>query len=262
MSFVSTLGAVSTRKSVARFPRLKLAGLEDMGAAAAVRSIARNRNAAVRLPGLGDMGRAIHARALPRTIRFTMRGLGETSCTIDPVTGGRVCTSGPATASTPSSSCTSITPRYLPDPTQQRWAWDNPMPANWIFTGRDNVNSIYDMYMRQDGQAFAAVGPGGGFMYNDPRRATVPAYGPCVAPTPAPVPTPVTPNPVVDASSGQPATIQPVTTQSIIPSPMVATGSPAMFPTSSSVPWKTYALYGGIGLGALLILKWVGVIKK
>src|SRR6478672_7916635 len=105
--FVSTLGKVSStqRASVARFPRLRLAGLEDMGSpAAAVRSIARARSA-VRLHGLGDMGKAAAVRSIARnlpTIRYTMRGLGETSCTIDPVTGGRVCTSGPgATATTP-----------------------------------------------------------------------------------------------------------------------------------------------------------------
>jgi hypothetical protein len=248
MAFVSTLGKTSaTRRAAAGFargPHARLRGMGDLGKqTAAVRSIARH---------------------LP-TIRFRLRGLGETSCTIDPTTGGRVCTSGPATTATPASTCTSITPRYLPDPTAQQWAWDNPMPANWIFTGRDNVNSVYDMYMRQDGQAFAAVGPGGGFMYNDPRRATVPAYGPCVAPAPAPVPVPipVATNQVIDQSTGQPTTIQPVAQQPYLPSPMVsAAAAPTTFSSSSSIPWSKIALYGGIGLGGLLVLRMVGVIKK
>jgi hypothetical protein len=262
MAFVSTLGAVSSqRKSVARFPRLRLAGMGDMGAAAAVRSIARTRTN-LRLRGLGDdLGRATVSRAMPRTIRYTMRGLGDT-CTIDPRTGGRVCTNDPGTGTTAAASSATATPRYLPDPTVQQWDWNNPMKASWIFTGRDNPNSVYDMYMRQDGQAFAAVGPGGGFAYNDPRRATVPAYGPLTAVTPAPVPTPVTPNPVVDASSGTPSTIQPVTPASNLPSPMVATAAPSYFPTAGSTPWGTYALYAGIGLGGLLLLKWTGIIKK
>jgi hypothetical protein len=240
-----------------------------LGKTSSVRHASFARGPHPRLRGMGDLGKQTSAvrsiaRSLP-TIRFRMRGLGDTQCTIDPTTGGRVCTSGPATAATPSSTCTSITPRYLPDPTQQQWNWDNKMPANWIFTGRDNVNSIYDMYMRQDGQAFAAVGPGGGFMYNDPRRATVPAYGPCTAPTPAPVPVPVPvpTNQVIDSSTGQPATIQPVAPQGYLPSPMVATAAPATFSSSSSsIPWSKFALYGGIGLGGLVVLKMLGVIKK
>jgi hypothetical protein len=246
MAFVSTLGKTSTARRAAvgfaRDPHARLRGMGDLGKqTAAVRSIARNN----------------------ATIRFRLRGLGETSCTIDPTTGGRVCTSGPATAATPSSTCTSITPRYLPDPTQQQWNWDNKMPANWIFTGRDNVNSIYDMYMRQDGQAFAAVGPGGGFMYNDPRRATVPAYGPCVAPAPAPVPVPVPvpTNQVIDQSTGQPTTIQPVAPQPYIPSPMVATAAPAYAPSGGSfldgIP--TWAKWGGGLVGVVLVL---GIAKK
>jgi hypothetical protein len=266
MAFVSTLGKVSSnqRTSVARFPRLRLAEV-TLGAVAA-RAAAVPRRRMVHLNGMGDMGRAA-ARSISRsapTIRWRLRGLGETSCTIDPATGGRVCTSGPAApAAAAASSCTSITPRYLPDPTTQQWAWDNPMSAAWIFTGRPDVNSVYDMYVRQDGQAFAAVGPGGGFMYNDPRRATVPAYGPCVQPAaaPAPVPVPTTPAPVID-SSGQPMTIQPATPASSLPSPMVATTLPAMVPTSGGLPWGKIALYGGLGIGALLVLRMVGVIKK
>jgi hypothetical protein len=207
-----------------------------------------------------DLGR-IAARSMPRTIRY-MRGLGDT-CTIDPKTGGRVCTNDPATGTTAAASSGTATPRYLPDPTVQQWDWNNPMKASWFFTGRDNPNSVYDMYTRQDGQAFAAVGPGGGFAYNDPRRATVPAYGPLTAvATPAPVTTPTTPNPVVDASSGTPSTIQPVTPASNLPSPLVSTAAPAYFPTSSSTPWGTYALYGGLAIGGLLVLKMVGIIKK
>jgi hypothetical protein len=245
MSYVSTLGKTSTTRRAplrfARGPQIRLRGMGDLGKqTVAIRSTARN---------------------LP-TIRFRLRGLGDTSCTIDPTTGGRVCTSGPATASTPASTCTSITPRYLPDPTQQQWDWNNPMPANWIFTGRDNVNSAYDMYMRQDGQAFAAVGPGAGFMYNDPRRATVPAYGPCTAPAPAPVPVPVATNQVIDQSTGQPTTIQPVATQPYIPSPLMATAAPATFSSSSSIPWSKIALYGGGAIGALILLRMFGVIKK
>lgn len=248
MAFVSTLGKTSTTRraatSFARGPhQIRLRGMGDLGKqTAAVRSIARN---------------------LP-TIRFRSRGLGDTSCTIDPTTGGRVCTSGPAAATTPASTCTSITPRYLPDPTTQQWTWDNPLATSWIFTGRDNVNSAYDMYMRQDGKAFAAVGPGGGFMYDDPRRATVPAYGPCATPTPAPVPAPVPvpTNQVIDQSTGQPTTIQPVAQQSYLPSPMVATAAPTTFSTSSSIPWSKIALYGGIGLGGLLLLRMTGIIKK
>jgi hypothetical protein len=236
MAFISNLGKVSStrRASIAHGPQIRLRGMGDLGKqAAAVRSIARN---------------------LP-TIRFRLRGLGDTSCTIDPTTGGRVCTSGPATGSAAASTCTSITPRYLPDPTSQQWDWNNPMPANWIFTGRDNVNSAYDMYMRQDGQAFAAVGPGGGFMYNDPRRATVPAYGPCAAPTPAPVPVPIPTPTVVDQSSGQPTTIQPIAPQPYLPSPMVSAAVAPTFSSSGSTPWGTYALYAGLGIGGLLILK-------
>lgn len=247
MAFVSTLGKTSTTRRgptpFARGPHVRLRGMGDLGKqTAAVRSIARN---------------------LP-TIRFRLRGLGDTSCTIDPSTGGRVCTSGPTTATTAAAACTSITPRYLTDPTTQQWAWDNKLPTSWIFTGRDNVNSAYDMYMRQDGQAFAAVGPGGGFMYNDPRRATVPAYGPCTAPAPAPVPAPVpvATNQVIDQSTGQPTTIQPVAPQPYIPSPLVATSPAPSFSSSSSTPWGTYALYGGLAIGGLLILKMVGIIKK
>lgn len=214
---------------------------------------------------MGDLGKQTAAvrsiaRSLP-TIRFRLRGLGDTQCTIDPTTGGRVCTNGPATG-TAASTCVSITPRYLPDPTSQKWDWNNPMPANWIFTGRDNVNSAYDMYMRQDGQAFAAVGPGGGFMYNDPRRATVPAYGPCVAPTPAPVPVPIPTPAVIDQSTGQPTTIQPVAQQPYLPSPMVSAATAPAFSSGSSTPWGTYLMYGGLAIGGLLVLKMVGVIKK
>jgi hypothetical protein len=248
MSYISTLGKTSTNRraplAFARGPQIRLRGMGDLGKqAAAVRSIARN---------------------LP-TIRFRLRGLGDTQCTIDPTTGGRVCTNGPATGTAAASTCVSITPRYLTDPTVQQWDWNSPMKASWIFTGRDNVNSVYDMYMRQDGQAFAAVGPGGGFMYNDPRRATVPAYGPCAAPAPAPVPVPVpvATNQVIDPSTGLPATIQPVAPQPYIPSPMVATAAmPATFSSSSSIPWSKIALYGGIGLGGLVVLKMLGVIKK
>lgn len=245
MAFVSTLGKVSSTRRApipfARGPQIRLRGMGDLGKqTAAVRSI---------------------ARALP-TIRFRLRGLGDTTCTIDATTGGRVCSNDAATSgATAAAACTSITPRYLPDPTTQQWRWDDKTPTPWIFTGRDSINSVYDMYMRSDGQAFAAVGPGGGFMYDDPRRATVPAYGPCTSPTPAPVPAPV-PVPVIDQSTGQPATIQPVTTQSYIPSPMVATAAPAIMPSSSSIPWSKIALYGGIGLGALLVLKMFGFIKK
>jgi hypothetical protein len=192
-----------------------------------------------------------------------LRGLGDT-CTIDSTTGGRVCTSGPAGVVAPASSCT-VTPRYLPDTTTQNWDWNSTLRANWFFTGRPDPNAIVDLYTRQDGGAFAAVGPGGGFAYNDPRRSTVPAYGPCnpaAAPAPAPVPTPVTPNPVVDASSGTPSTIQPVTPASNLPSPLISTAAPAYFPTSSSTPWGTYALYGGLAIGGLLVLKMVGIIKK
>lgn len=264
MTFVSTLGKVPVRRSTP-FPRLRLADV-TLGAIAARRTVVPRQR---RLGEMGDdLGRAAVARAVARslpTIRYRLHGLGETSCSIDPTTGGRVCTSGPgANTATAASTCTSITPRYLPDPATQQWAWDDPRPTGWIFTGRPDVNSVYDMYMRQDGGAFAAVGPGGGFMYNDPRRATVPAYGPCVQPAAAPTPVPIvtTPAPVIDASTGLPSTIQPVTPASTLPAPLVATTLPAMMSTSSSVPWKTYALYGGLALGGLLILKWTGIIKK
>ena len=203
MTFVSTLGAVSSqRKPVARYPRLRLAEV-TLGAVAARATVTRRRP--VRLSGMGDdLGRAA-ARSTPRTIRYSLRGLGDT-CTIDSKTGGRVCTNDPGTGTTAAASSGTATPRYLPDPTVQQWDWNNPMKASWYFTGRDYPNSVYDMYTRQDGQAFAAVGPGGGFAYNDPRRSTVPAYGPLTAvATPAPVPTPTTTNPVIDASSGTPS---------------------------------------------------------
>jgi hypothetical protein len=255
MAFVSTLGKVSPARRSAPYPRLRLAEI-TLGAVAARRAVVPRQR---RLGEMGDdLGRAAIARSVARplpTIRYRLRGLGETSCSIDPTTGGRVCTSGPATGTTAAaSSCTSITPRYLPDPATQQWAWDNPMPAAWIFTGRPDVNSVYDMYVRQDGGAFAAVGPGGGFIYNDPRRATVPAYGPCVQPAAAPAPVPVPSNSAV--------TIQPSTPANALPAPMVATSAPAYVPTSSSIPWGTYALYGGLALGGLLVLKMVGVIKK
>jgi len=245
MAFVSTLGKTSTarRASVgfARGPQLRLRGMGNLGKqAAAVRSI---------------------AHAMP-TIRFRLRGLGDTSCSIDPATGGRVCTSGPAATTTAAAACTSITPRYLPDPTTQQWTWDNPLPTSWIFTGRDSVNSAYDMYMRQDGKAFAAVGPGGGFMYDDPRRATVPAYGPCTAPAPVPAPVPVTTNQVVDSSTGQPTTIQPVAASPALPSNYVSTATMPMPAASSSIPWSKIALYGGGAIGALIVLRMLGVIKK
>jgi hypothetical protein len=246
MAFVSTLGKTSTARRAAagfaRGPQLRLRGMSGLGKqTAAVRSVARN---------------------LP-TLRYRLRGLGETSCNIDPTTGGRVCTSGPVTAAAAAPTCTSITPRYLPDPTSQKWDWNNPMPANWIFTGRDNVNSIYDMYMRQDGQAFAAVGPGGGFMYNDPRRATVPAYGPCAAPAPAPVPVPipVATNQVIDPSTGLPATIQQVAPQPYLPSPMVATAAPSYSQSGGSfldgIP--TWAKWGGGIVGLIVVY---GIAKK
>jgi hypothetical protein len=270
MAFVQTVGKVSPMRSPTPrgLPRLsfRLNGMD--GTAPRRPGVIRPTARAFHMRGLGDLGKAMAARSAAIAIRHgaRLRGLGETSCTIDPTTGGRVCTSGPAGASSPvaASSCTSITPRYLPDPTEQQWAWDNPMRANWIFTGRPDVNSVYDMYVRQDGGAYAAVGPGGGFMYNDPRRATVPAYGPCVQPAaalaPAPVNTPTTPAPVIDASSGQPGTIQPVAAASALPSPMATTAAPAYAP-SSSVPWGKIALYGGIGIGGLLLLKVLGVLK-
>lgn len=246
MPYVSnTLGKATSRRApvaFARGPQLRLRGMGDLGKqTAAVRSIARN---------------------LP-TIRFRLRGMGDTQCTIDPTTGGRVCTNGPVTGTT-AAACTSITPRYLPDPTTQQFKWDDKTPTSWIFTGRDSINSVYDMYMRSDGQAFAAVGPGGGFMYDDPRRATVPAYGPCAAPTPAPVPVPVpvATNQVIDPSTGLPTTIQPVAPQPYLPSPMVSSAPAPSFSSGSSIPWGTYAMYGGLAIGGLLLLKMFGIIKK
>jgi hypothetical protein len=43
---------------------------------------------------------------------------------------------------------------------------------------------------------------------------------------------------------------------------MVAAATAPTFSISSSIPWSKIALYGGIGLGGLVVLKMLGVIKK
>ena len=218
-----------------------------------------------RLQGLGDMGRVAAARAVTRKAIQSIRlhGLGDT-CTIDPTTGGRVCTSGPGTATTtvaaaptpiPFTGCNgTVTPRYLTDPTTQQWDWNNPTPASWIFQGWVDANSPYDIYVRQDGGAFAAVGPGGGFAYNDPRRATIAAYSACPG-TVAATPVATTPT-YIDPATGLPTTIQPIAAAPALPAPMVATAAPAMVPISGgSTNWTKYALYGGGILVGLMLVK-------
>jgi hypothetical protein len=67
---------------------------------------------------------------------------------------------------------------------------------------------------------------------------------------------------VIDASTGQPSIIQPVTPSTTLPSNFVSTAPVTMPASSSSIPWSKIALYGGLGIGGLVLLRMLGVIKK
>ncbi|MFL6311628.1 MAG: hypothetical protein ACJ71W_05940 [Terriglobales bacterium] len=178
--------------------------------------------------------------------RRGLGSLGVQSCTVDPITNARVCSDDSAGTSptspniVPAIGCSgNVTPRYLKDPTAQNWAWNVLSPATWIFTGRPDPNSVYDTYTRADNGAFAAVGPGGGFIYDSPMRSTVPAYSACPSATPAQAP--ATPAPMTATGTG------------IIPMPMY-TPSPAGSGFSlSSIP--SWAKYGGMAAAALFAVK-------
>jgi hypothetical protein len=110
MAFVSTLGKVSAAKSsAARFPRMRLAGLEGAAVRRATPAVRRRlsgledlaalavatRRTPVRSLRLGDMGKTTPRKvSVFRTTR--LRGMGD-SCVIDPATGGRVCTTAAST---------------------------------------------------------------------------------------------------------------------------------------------------------------------
>ena len=183
--------------------------------------------------------------------RRRFRTLGDVTCSIDPTTGGRVCTNDPGTATaapaastpTPYWNCSGVvTPRYLPDPTSQLWQWDKTLPAMWMFAGRPDPNSVYDIYVRQDNGAYASVGPGGGFNYNTPLRPTVKAYSAC--PTAAAETTP----------AATPAATQPAVVPTF-PAPLVS-AAPSMSPAPSTpINWMKIALIGGGGLAGVLVLK-------
>lgn len=180
--------------------------------------------------------------------RRSLGSLGVQRCDVDPVTNARVCSDDSA-GSSPTSptvvNCNgSVTPRYLPDTTTQKWDWNNPTPANWFFSGRSDPYSIVDLYTRQDGNAFAAVGPGGGFAYNDPRRTTIPAYSPCVIPAATPAPTII--------ASSLPA-IVPITGTGIVPRPASLPAGSSLSSSLASIP--SWAKYGGLAVAGLFAVK-------
>jgi hypothetical protein len=177
--------------------------------------------------------------------RRGLGALGIQSCTVDPVTNARVCYDDASASSAtspnmvPAGGCSgNVTPRYVGDPTVQKWAWNVETPAVWIFSGRPDPNSVYDTYTRQDNGAFAAVGPGGGFMYDSAMRSTLTPYAPCPSATPAPAAT--APPPIVASGTG----IVPIYT----PLPDVSSGF-----SLDSIP--SWAKWGGLAVGGLLLVK-------
>lgn len=252
--FVPTLGKASTAKAVARpgaFPRLRLAGLEGAGTVRRNAAVARR----VRLSGLG---KAATRSAVPSVIRSRVR-LGDVYCNPDPVTGSRVCYSGTPPTQAPQYPDGMLIKGSGPEVDMmqggvRRWI---PDPATFACMGLSwgNVQTIPDA-------TFAAIPAGPAFPV---QSCTAPPYTslPLIVPAPQVAAPGVAVNPQTGypyGTPGYPGTIQPAT-QYAGPSNYVSSPSYTP-PTGSAVPWGQYALYGGIAIGGLVILKMFGVIGK
>ena len=261
--YVATLGKTSSavRAVSGRYPRIRLRGLEDLAAlAVATRRAPVNitgRRSLVRLNGMGEMGAAAARRSnTPTVFRFKTRlrglgGLSDVTCSIDPLTGGRVCSNNPP-AAPPAP--------VLPD-------------GMLIKAGSNEVDRIEGGLRRwiPDPATFKCMNFDWSNIQNIPQEQwnAIPAGAPyparnadCSFVGSAPAPMPITPAPVIDPSSGAPATIQPATTSSALPPPLQSTSSPVIMSSGGGSNLGQYLLYGGIGVGALIVLKMFGVIGK
>ncbi|MBZ5523583.1 MAG: hypothetical protein LAP21_15220 [Acidobacteriia bacterium] len=246
----STLGKPSpaaTRHGV--FPRRLYLG-DDLGRAAAVsKSAAIARAMHVRLRGipLGDL-----AKPPVHPVFRVSRRLGDVTCRIDPVTGGRVCSNDPTT--TTSATATNFIGPMIPV----------SYPDGTLIKGSGDPVSLISGGMRRwipDPATFNAMGFSWGAIQtvSDAVYNSIPAgpQFPSVTQN-QPVPLPVTP-----AATALPATIQPTATAAALPTTFVSS-SPAPMPMSGggSSNLGTYLMWGGLSIGGLLVLKMTGIIGK
>lgn len=254
MAFVST-----ARKSAKGRSSVALQGMGVMASAAIAARKTPGARPLHRLGNfvLGDLGKTAAGKPSVFRTRFHLSGLGDVTCSIDPVTGGRVCSSpdqsstatpaaAAATTPAPNWNCNGVvSPRYISDPTSQKWDWNVNMPATWIFAGRPDPNSVYDIYVRQDNGQYASVGPGGGFQYQTFMRPTVQAYSACPAPPTA-----------AAAAPSTAATIQPAAPATSMPAPFVASTAPAIVPAFKPTDWTKIGLIGSaVVVGGLFLKK-------
>lgn len=212
--------------------------------ALATRKTAVSRPAQMRL-GNYVMRNLAHTAAGKSSV-FRARGLGDVTCSIDPTTGGRVCTNDPGTGAAASPAA------QFPDGTlirgtgpeidrmengTRRWI---PDPTTFQCMGL-NYGDVHNIPQSQ----FLAIPQGPAYPVLNAGSCSQFAPSPLVAPAVAPF----TPTPGIDPYTGQPLV------SSALPAPLVST-APAMAPAiSTPTNWTKIALIGGGVLVGGLVLK-------
>lgn len=180
---------------------------------------------------LGDLGKTAAGKPSVFRTRVHLRGLGDITCSIDPATGGRVCSSDGSTSTT-------ATPGVVvpPDGTlvkgsgpavdliqngQRRWI-PNPDTFNCMGFNWAAIQTLPDTQYNSipSGPAFPSIGP----------------YPNCGAQSAS--------------------TIQPAAPATPMPAPFVASAAPTSVPASKPTDWTKIALIGGgVVVGGLFLKK-------